>query len=138
MKTKMSDLYLSPKFAHYISKIGMLEPLINSLKEYREHQNFPFVLAQKRIIKQSVFKALCEYHAGTAKKPKIDTLLAKTEEIAEKIYGKDPSASTEIFNDIQEAQKKLKENPVIPDTTPGLESIPIIEEEAGLPTNFEE
>ena len=124
-----SDLHLSPKFANYLAKIGLLEPLINCLKQHRERQNYPYVLNQKRIIKQSVFKALCEYHAGSSKKPKIDTLLAKTEEIADKIYGKDPMVSEEIFKDIQEAQKNLKDKPVvIPDTTPGVESIPIIEE----------
>ena len=105
-----SDLHLSPKFANYLAQRGMLDALINGLKLYRDYQNYPYVLAQKRIIKQSVFKALCEYHAGTAKKPKVDTLVAKAEEIAETIYGKDPTASEEVLKDIVEAQKKLEED----------------------------
>jgi hypothetical protein len=131
------DLTLSAKFSNYLAKIGILEPLINCLKQYRDHQNYPFVLSQKRIIKQSVFKALCEYYSNSPKKPKVDTLLAKVEEIAEKIYGKDPMASEEIFKDIQEAQKKLKEKPEIPSTAPGVESVPIIEQGEGLPPELE-
>ena len=114
------DLQLSAKFANYLAKLGMLEPLVNGLKLFREYQNYPFVLAQKRIIKQSVFKALCEYYVGGAKKPKVDTLLDKVEQIAEKIYGEDRSASGEITKDLQKTQKELKEKL----KTTSLESIP--------------
>lgn len=109
----MADLYLSPKFAEHLAHQGMLQPIVNALKQYREKQNFPFVLAQKRIIKQAVFKALCDLYSGSAKKPKADTILKTAESVADRIYGKDPSsASEEIMKQLKvEKEKTAEEKP---------------------------
>jgi len=58
------DLYLSPKFAYYLSQIGQLDPLVVAYQTFREMQNYPFELKDKRIAIQSVFKGLCELYAS--------------------------------------------------------------------------
>jgi len=119
------DLHLSPKFADHLRKIGMLEALINALKSFRERENFPFVEEQKRIIKQAVFKGLCDYYGKGAKKPSVEQILKRTEEIADRLYGKMPkTVGEEITEEI--SKKKEKE---------GLEDpFGPLEKEENLPT----
>ena len=81
MKT---DLYLSPKFAYHLSRIGILTPLVHAFRQFRSNENYPFELEQKRIIKQSLFKALVEHYKG--KEVDIDTILEKAEELSDRIY----------------------------------------------------
>ena len=108
------DLYLSPKFADHLRKIGMLEALINAFKSYRERENFPFVEEQKRIIKQAVFKGLCDYYGQAAKKPTVEKILERTEEIANRLYGKMPKTVGEEVVEGFEKDKEKEENlPVI-------------------------
>jgi len=85
----MSDLYLSAKFSDYLREIGMLEALINALKIYREKENYPFELKDKRIMKMAIFKGLCDYFSGNPKKPTVEKILERTEQIAERLYGKE-------------------------------------------------
>lgn len=110
---KSSDLYLSAKFADYLRNIGMLEALVNALKIYRERENYVFQLQDMRIIKQSVFKGLCEFYAsqGFNKEVDIEKILQETEEVAKRLYGERPkSVSEEITTEIKKrkVQKRKK------------------------------
>ena len=58
------DLTLSPKFAYHLSQTGQLDALVVAYQAFRESQNFPFELKDKRIAIQSVFKGLCELYAS--------------------------------------------------------------------------
>ena len=127
----MADLYLSPKFAKQLMDIGMLGPLIWELKKFREKENLPYHLAQVRIIKQAVFKALCDYYGKIGKKPSLDKILKTTEEVTEKLYGeKLPNVAEEFFHDIHktpEGKKSLEEFEKT--SKPETEKIPIIDDE---------
>ena len=110
----MRDLYLSAKFADYLREIGLLEPLVNALKIYREKQNFPFELKDKRIMKMAIFKGLTDYYGQAKKKPSVEKILKRTEEITERLYGKEKPKT--VGEEVVEKSEKTKEE------------IPIIEE----------
>jgi len=123
----MADLYFSPKFANYLREIGMLEALINALKIFRERENYPFELEQRRIVKQAVFKGLCDYYGKGAKKPSVEQILKRTEEIADRLYGKMPkTVGEEITEEI--SKKKEKEESGSLWLIGKKENLPIIEE----------
>lgn len=58
------DLHLSPKLAYFLNQQGMLDALIVAYVTFREQQNYPFELKEKRIAVQAVFKGLCELYAS--------------------------------------------------------------------------
>jgi len=58
------DLYISPKLAYFLNRQGMLDALIIAYQAFREQQNYPFEIKDKRIAIQSVFKGLCELYAS--------------------------------------------------------------------------
>ena len=117
----MADLYFSPKFANYLREIGMLEALINALKIFRARENYPFELEQRRIVKQSVFKGLCDYYGKSQKKPSVEKILERTEEIADRLYGKEriSTVGEEVVRKYEEAVKKYEKKES--------ENLPIIE-----------
>ena len=130
-----TDLNISPKFAGYLMNTGMLEALVNALKQFREKENYPFILAQQRIVKQSVFKALCDYYSNAEKKPSLKKLTEETEDIAKQFFGESPRVAQEIFDEVQDkikkiekADKKAPAKPVKEIPIDGIKEIPIIEE----------
>ena len=58
------DLQLSAKFAYHLNKLGMLDALVISYQNFRDTQNAPFEVKDKRIAIQSTFKGLCELYAS--------------------------------------------------------------------------
>ena len=122
----MRDLYLSAKFADYLREIGLLEPLVNALKIYREKQNFPFELKDKRIIKQALAKPYADLMGKLVEKGTNKVNLKKNfldlknfimEEVikdAERVYGKEKPKT--VGEEVVEKSEKTKEE------------IPIIEE----------
>jgi len=58
------DLELSAKFAYFLNRQGMLDALVIAFQTFREQQNFPFEIKEKRIATQAVFKGLCELYAS--------------------------------------------------------------------------
>ena len=113
MNVKGSDLQLSAKFANYLSSVGILETLVNSLKIYRERENYVFQLQDKRIVRQSVFKALCEFYAsqGFNKEVDIEKILEETQKVAERLYGDKPeTVAEEIVKEIKKAKKRSKKS----------------------------
>jgi len=58
------DLQLSAKFAYHLNKLGMLDSLVVSYQNFRDTQNAPFEMKDKRIAIQSTFKGLCELYAS--------------------------------------------------------------------------
>jgi len=78
--TYSKDLDLSPKFAHFLSEQGMLDSLVIAFQSFREAQNYPFELKDKRIATQAVFKGLCEFYASRGFK---DDKLVSSKEILE-------------------------------------------------------
>ena len=58
------DLQLSAKFAYFLNQAGQLDALVIAYQTFREGQNYPFELKDRRIAVQSVFKGLCELYAS--------------------------------------------------------------------------
>ena len=46
------------KFAQYLADKGLLNPIVSSYKDWREQQNYPFTLRDKRVFKVAILKAL--------------------------------------------------------------------------------
>ena len=84
------DLQLSAKFAYFLNQQGMLDALVISYQTFREQQNYPFELKEKRIAVQAVFKGLCELYAsrGFDEKKLItsDKILKETKEVVKKFW----------------------------------------------------
>lgn len=84
------DLHLSPKFAYFLNQQGMLDALVISYQTFREQQNFPFELKEKRTAVQVVFKGLCEFYAsrGLDEKKLItsDKILEDAKEVVKKFW----------------------------------------------------
>jgi hypothetical protein len=101
------------KFAEYLNRKGLLEPLIDSYKEWRDKENYPFQLKDKQIMFQSVFRALCDFWSsqGFNKEIDINLITQQAKEIVEEIskeYGL--NTREEISNDVIERIEKLKNN----------------------------
>mgnify|MGYP001560363573 CR=1 FL=1 len=119
-------LYLSPEFAYRLSKIGMLEALIHEYRKFKEDNNYPFELNDKRIIRQTIFKGLCDYYGNIGKKTTIEQILKQIDKIADEIYGEKPKNTAEItMEELREYQEKIKKNQ---EEKTAEEKIPIIEE----------
>ena len=92
--TYTKDLELSAKFAHFLNQQGMLDSLVIAYQSFRESQNFPFELKEKRIATQAVFKGLCEFYASRGFKGEklvsSDEILKEAREIVENIWKTDP------------------------------------------------
>lgn len=84
------DLHLSPKFAYFLGQQGMLDPLVTAFQTFREAQNYPFELKDKRIATQAVFKGLCEFYASLGfKEGKLvssEDILKEAKEVVENIW----------------------------------------------------
>lgn len=84
------DLQLSAKFAYFLNQQGMLDALVISYQTFREQQNFPFELKERRIAVQAVFKGLCELYAsrGFDEKKLItsDKILEEAKEVVKKFW----------------------------------------------------
>lgn len=84
------DLTLSPKFSYYLNQQGMLDALVIAYQTFREQQNYPFELKEKRIAVQAVFKGLCELYAsrGFDEKKLItsDKILEEAKEVVKKFW----------------------------------------------------
>lgn len=80
------DLRISAKFAHHLARLGMLMPLVNALRAFRDRENYPFYLEQKRIIKQAVLKAIGNEKL-TLQKISSEKFQKKLDEVADQIYG---------------------------------------------------
>jgi len=113
------DLQLSAKFANYLSKVGLLEPLVNALKIYREKENYIYELESKRIIRQSLAKPYADIlgklsFGGDLEKTKKEfsqlkeILLEAIEKDAGRIYGEKPKTVGEEIT--MEMLKKAKAN----------------------------
>jgi len=53
-------LEMSPEFAAYLSKNGLLDALSLHYKRFKEQQYFPFREKDKRVTKLALWKGLCE------------------------------------------------------------------------------
>jgi len=104
------DLYLSPKFADFLADRGMLKALVNAYRQFREKENYPFEIENKRIMKQSVFKGLCEFYAsqGFDKEISIKDIIRETEEVVEKLFEEKPSVAQEITQEMLVNYKNAK------------------------------
>jgi len=84
------DLTLSPKFSYFLNQTGQLDALVIAYQTFREQQNYPFELKEKRIAVQAVFKGLCELYAsrGFDEKKLItsDKILEEAKEIVKKFW----------------------------------------------------
>lgn len=84
------DLSLSPKFSYFLNRQGMLDALVIAYQTFREQQNFPFEIKEKRIATQAVFKGLCELYASRGfdeKKPITSKdILEEANEIVDNIW----------------------------------------------------
>ena len=84
------DLTLSPKFSYFLNQTGQLDALVVAYQTFREQQNYPFELKEKRIAVQAVFKGLCELYAsrGFDEKKLItsDKILEEAKEIVKKFW----------------------------------------------------
>lgn len=84
------DLHISPKFAYHLNKQGMLDALVIAYQAFRETQNFPFEIKERRIAVQAVFKGLCELYASRGFKEEnlisSKEILKEAKEIVEKIW----------------------------------------------------
>ena len=85
------DLQISPKFAYFLNRQGMLDALIIAYQTFREQQNFPFEIKEKRIAVQAVFKGLCELYASNES------------------FKKNPFNSKDIFKEANEIVNELWE-----------------------------
>lgn len=138
----MTDLHLSPKFANYLRSKGQLEALVNSLKQFRERQNYPFELKDKRIIRQSLGKIYGEIlgklsFSGEVKNVKKEFqeikkfLLEEIEKDVDRVYGVKPKTTgQEILEEAtKESKKEFEKIKKAPRKEPEERSqIPIIEE----------
>lgn len=113
------DLYLSAKFAHYLSKRGMLDGLVNTYKDYKTEQGYPFELKDKRIIRQSLGKIYGEIlgklsFSGEIKDVKKEFremkefLLEEIEKDVDRVYGKSPKTMSEKLVEENKGQKITK------------------------------
>ena len=48
------------KFAQFLADKGLLSPIVSSYKEWREQQNYPFSLKDRRLFKVAILKALIQ------------------------------------------------------------------------------
>lgn len=53
------NIFSTLKFAEFLANKGLLNPLINSFKEFRANENYPFILKDQRLFKVACIKALC-------------------------------------------------------------------------------
>lgn len=100
------------KFAEYLQRKGLLEPLIDTYREWREAENYPFQLQDKRIIFQSVFKSLCELNATKSlnEEVSIDEIVSQAKAITDDVmkeYGQ--NIKEKISNDVIERLEKIKQ-----------------------------
>lgn len=96
------DLELSPKFADFLAEEkSLLRPLVNALKEYREMQNYPFLLKDKRLFRADILKALCNKPELTIKEIEITT-----DKWIDDMYESD--SDDKISDEMQELFKKYK------------------------------
>lgn len=112
------DLEISPKFAYFLNKQGMLDALVIAYQSFREQQNFPFAIKEKRIAKQAVFKGLCELYAsrGFDEKELITSkeILKEVDEVVSSIWNEKESLwnkreKTESGKMVEETIIKQKE-----------------------------
>ena len=54
------ELMKNLKFAEFLANKGLLTPIVASYKEYRNQQNYPYELKDKRLFKVACIKALCQ------------------------------------------------------------------------------
>jgi len=84
------DLQLSAKFAYFLNQTGQLDALVVAYQGFREAQNFPFELKERRIATQAVFKGLCELYASRGFNKEdlksSDEILKEAKEIVKNIW----------------------------------------------------
>lgn len=135
-----SHLEFSPEFSQYLESKGILEALNWAHREFKEHQNYPYELQDKRIIKQSLIKSYSElmghlFFTDNIEDTKNNFLKIKTflleeaEKDAERIYGNMPKVKEEFFEILQkqidkkQAQKETKKQNKLKKTNEEFQSI---------------
>jgi len=107
------DFHYYLKLAAHLQKDGILFPLVYSLEKFREKENYPLELEQKRIMRQSIFSSLCNDNAGRVKEDKLsrEELVKLACEITDVFYseGEELKGSQKIAQEIVEDLKKEKE-----------------------------
>jgi hypothetical protein len=53
------NIFSTLKFAEFLANKGLLSPLVNSYKDFRSQQNYPYELKDRRLFKVACIKALC-------------------------------------------------------------------------------
>lgn len=116
------DLQLSAKFAYHLNKLGMLDALVVSYQNFRDSQNAPFIMKDKRVAIQSTFNDLCVLYASKGNdKITSSEILKEAKEIVnefwndsnEEVWEKRPESEstkmvTEKIVDIKKEQDKNK------------------------------
>ena len=95
------DLELSPKFAEFLSGIGLLKPVVNAYKDFRSRENFPYEVKDKRIFRTAILKALCQ-RADLS----IEDIELLTEKWTEEMY--DAYPTEKVGKEIDELMEKHK------------------------------
>ncbi len=53
------NIFSTLKFAEFLANKGLLTPLVNSYKDFRSQQNYPYEIKDRRLFKVACIKALC-------------------------------------------------------------------------------
>lgn len=103
---KNSDLELSPKFSLYLEKQGLLEPLVNALKQFREKENYPFLIEKKQIAYEAFLKSLLESRGYTVQKAKEIAWQMVKEMFEDDFFSRDTFDKTKPVKDMTDEERK--------------------------------